>query len=358
MNQLAVQREHRNDAEEKAIRRSLPDRKQMREDLRSLEMEYGADSIEVAYQLFEWGCDFIDAGRLGEAENLLKQSMNKIEKYTWPDYPAMATVTYFLGSLYLSFDRLDESQSMLLRALSVAEQVGSEELYWGIIGSIMDLAEAFISDDALAVAEGILFTVLSSTACHYLDSEGREIVSKAAERWTEVHQAMRRRAESTGDTDEKSLSPGVMSAKLIEFIIPMTLLKLARRCGLENKLEEAESHLQQALTILRVAPERNKAQLVRILMEQARVKAMLGKGKEAARASEEALFELNRSQQLDLQVQASVWAVHADYLDFRGRKDEAQKAMDMVKRLRDRIAGQEKQAWVRQIPCSADIESR
>jgi tetratricopeptide (TPR) repeat protein len=346
MNQLALGREHSNDAGEKVMECSLPDRRQMRERLNALKKEFGPNSIEVADQLFEWGCDFMDAKRFGEAENLLKQAIDKIERYDGADYPAMATAQCFLGSLYLSLDRLDESKTMLLRALSLAEKLASEDLYWAIVNSLMHLAQVFITDDELADAEDILFTILKSTAQHHLYSRNRMIVTEAAERWKGVHQAKRPRGEDPLKGDRPCPEPEETVAQVNDLTFPMTLLAMAQSSASQGNFEEAEFTLQEALSILRAAPGKNDAQVAAVSTELASVKARLGKEKEAKRLFMEALLIANKTGLLDVRSRAEILAKHGDFLAHLGESGRAERAFTMARSARQDVAELERKAWV------------
>lgn len=358
MNQLEEHSEHWHDQNAEATEPLLLDRKQMREDLKRLEQEFGPDSIEVAEQLFDWGCDYMAAGRLGEAENLFKQAMSKIEKYYGADYPAMATVAYFMWYLYLMQDRPDEGRTMLLKALSVAEQVGDETLYWTITVGLIDLARYFIADEELTQAASILFRVLESTAHHHVDSPYREYVSIAANDWTDVHKAIRENRDPSIQGTENSLSPEELSAKLIEFMEPTTFLRLARSSVDAGDLEEAESFLETARELLEAVPNRNECQMATISTELALLKAELGKKEEARKISTTATLAATWSNGLDLKTQEQLFSKHADVLTRIGGTEEAGKASELAKRFRERIADLRKKSWSEKIQRLAEFVFR
>ncbi len=300
----------------------------------------------MAGQLFDWGCGCIDAGRPGEAENLLKQALNKIERYGGADYPATATVAYFIGYLYLSQDRPDESEGMLMRALSGAERIGDELLNWAVINALMDLAEVFIREDALVEAEAILSRFLTSAARHHLDSEFRDIVAEASELWTEFHDNMRERGDLFADGNEKPFSPEEISAQVLELTEPMNLLKLAQASASEGRFEDAESSLHLVLDMLTASPARNENQLVTISTELAIIKAGLGKHDESKRLFNKIILLSTIPDRLNLETQAQIFVKCADYQAHAGELEQAQKTLSIVRNIRQRMAKLKKEAWV------------
>ncbi|TNF70627.1 MAG: serine/threonine protein kinase [Acidobacteria bacterium] len=131
----------------------------LREALRLRQMELGDENIDTADSLLKVGQLLAVQGDVDGAEEMYHRSLDIRQKLLGENHVAVAVVLMRMGALYRDFNRNEEAEATLLRALEIQRREGEETLQVAEVKN--HLAVLAANQEEYATAAGLLQDALS-----------------------------------------------------------------------------------------------------------------------------------------------------------------------------------------------------